>query len=521
MRRSLLILGLLPAVLGGGAAHAQSNLLGDLIGGVIKGAAQDNARSKAQAEWSHVDSVVVDCLNKSLSSSPAQLASQGIAPSDSRVQPHIARCQRQIAAEKQKEKAAAEEQQRQEERAKLEQKARLEARQKQEEADKKAKADLQDLRSDPAIKALLTDDTVTMLIVSKEGGSFSRDLNGMVRFSRPVEGCVVASVPLSPDRAFEAYVRSEIASRFQVQLRDKVCSKSSDIARSEVMLLSGAQINAVGMDTQLLFLQAIKTKQFIPLLTLTKSDFIAAQQKRKDDMAALSERLSAGEPLYALIYSGVPVKAICLISDDKAQPLTEVLKERRSDWADVFPSMPPVRYHPDVDTLFMGLKRNECNAAFVASASVRTVLEALQRDGVSVELHPVSIKEADIAERIEAIRQQKLAAEDAAQKAAEARKAAEAERNRCRTKVVSENYFTASCVATGSQLQSGKSADDLLKTVEVERSKISSCPADVLDDVNRSAKQSARQALSQVSSLVVFEEGLAAQCRKIAVSVLP
>lgn len=544
-------------------AYGQGNPFGEILNGIMRGAAQDNARKKAEAEWSQIDSTLLECLNRNITPPPRQLATEGIPPSDPRIAPFIQRCRQQFAAEEQQRQRAAleqqrrdaqvrreelarqedirrreendrrkreqaeREQQRREEIARKEEEARQETARQNEETARKLREEMGTLRLLPVAESLGTPDSVTLFITSRDTPTLSRDLSGRPVFAQAPIVCIPNNGPLSPDPAFLSYTRDQVRLLLGTGFRERACAYP-DLVTQEVVLLAASQFNTASPDAQLNFLRGLRDKKLLPLKTINPADFAALQQKQREAVIAIERQLENNANIYALLHRSAPVRALCQISGDTADALLAVYRNKASEWATVMPSAGlSVRSTTTLEDTFLMLKRGECDAVFISSNVAQTLLPAVRRDNLQLTLHAsvidgesVAAEQAEIvtrkanAERLKQEEEQRR--QEEARRYEEERRKAEQLRERCVSKDMARNYFVSACVASGLENKPGDALSTARKDAEAELTKLSECPSEIKGAVFRSAASAGVSARASVSPLVVYHEGLLAQCRKQA-----
>jgi hypothetical protein len=518
------------------SANAQTNPLGDLLGGAIRGAMQNSAKQEAQTQWSKVDQGIVNCLSRTLTPPPDQLAAQGILPSDPRLKPHIDKCRQIIATEQQQRDAAEQDRKQREERAQRDEQFRQESLKKQEQAlqeekrrqelaIKKLKDEIATLRADAVVKSVLEREGLTLLIAAKDTANMTRALEGHPKFNRLPEVCLPTGTSFASDNAFDAFIRMQVEQKIGSGFSVKSCHPP--IGNRDFFAISAVMLDASTPDMQAEYLRGIKGQQFVTFLSISASDFAIYQHKRKDSAAVVERKIANGEDVFVFVSSTSVVQTVCVLSGEQMAPLQEVFQSRRADWGDVLKGGTiSYRTANDADDAFVGFKRGTCGGMLLHTSVAAKVLDGIKRDGLKTELHPSIIASSEIASKLAEIRakkadeerliaEEKKNREEAARKAEDDQKRYEANRNRCKTKDVALNYFVSSCVVAGSVGRSDVDSQTLQQKQDTERNKLSDCPPEVLDAVARAGKQSARDAALKVSSLSVFQDGLAFQCKKV------
>ncbi len=530
---------LLPAVANAQYKPLVDVLVGGVVQGVLQGATRGASREQAQVEWANLDPAMMNCLAGRLPMPPQQLADQGILPSDPRLGTYVKNCQLILTTEAQKRQVADQERRRRDEEMRREALARQEIGRQQEaaerkvkEADRRMRETVATLRADPAIRPLLAQDSVTLLIAAGDTANMTRGLDGAPRFRQPPDLCLATAGPLASGHAFGTFVRARMEQKIQSPYRERSCSPRQLNGR-DFMVMSSNQLDAAPPDVQIGYMTAVRSKAFVPFLTVTTADFGLAEDKRKDEVTALERRLASNDDIFVLVYGTAPAQSLCVIAGERADRLVEVFGRRRADWADAVRTSPAVRTVGDADAAFVKIKRGECGALLVAGSVARGILEGLRRDGTKVELHPAVIAGSEIGSEPVKPRESKVAEDGkpaieqkgvdevaAARRREDESRQAEADRSRCRSRTVTTDYFISSCVLAGAEGRPDVNLPPLQQKREEERVKLSGCPSDIVDAVGRAGRQYSRQAAANVNALVVFQDGLESQCRKLAATAL-
>jgi len=190
---------------------------------------------------------------------------------------------------------------------------------------------------------------------------------------------------------------------------DKCTSKN--FGQYDILIFSPDQLDdpTLKIDDIRPIVDAVDDGAFIKFEIYSRSDFEAEVQKRKDAIAAdearrAQEVLKAKEDFQnrdpdaiSAIYFKTQGAAVC-VGVPSDNPLVNLLKRSDSPFADLSKGG-IFRQIPDLNAIFLSIKKNECSAVIAPTKLLRDqLIPPLNRDNVVFDVHPGEIPASAVNE---------------------------------------------------------------------------------------------------------------------------
>jgi flagellar biosynthesis GTPase FlhF len=363
-------------------------------------------------------------------------------------QQQAAQAQQQIAQERQREAAEAQERVQQRQQAEIDAKARQHAAEvkaaakvqadaialaKQQQAvqeaqtrqmqaaDAKAIAEAAalaaKLRADPAFTAVVGPDSrdITVLVVGQDTANVVRNLNGDPTFQNGANACLpfggITADQNSIQWRFLMDVQKQVEHKGGLANASLVLTECEpvDFAKADLIVFSHDQLANGPAGVLGPLLDLIRSHNFVVFGTYTIAGFQAAEDAKasaeRDEQvhqkavreAALTSFQTRDPAVVSAIHLDKPSAIVCVLSSGDPDGLSYLIKRPKSPFAGLVTPATVIRQFSSPNDIFIAMKRRDCLAAVAPAGVLKTVMAALVRDGVAIEVEGGTISDEELA----------------------------------------------------------------------------------------------------------------------------
>ena len=273
------------------------------------------------------------------------------------------------------------------------------------------------LRTDPAFTTILGPDNrdITVLVVGQDTANVVRDLNGDPIFQKGANACLPFG-GISPDQ-------NTIEWRFLLDVQKRVEQKGSlpngslvltgcdenAMAHSDLIVFTRDQLSNGAYETLSPLLDLLRSRQYVLFATYTIAGFQAAEEAKavaeRDEQArqkatreaALTSFQTRDASVVSAIHLDKPAPIVCILSSGDTDGLSYLIKRAKSPFAGLVTQASVIRQFSSPNDIFIAMKRRDCLAAVAPASVLKTVMAALVRDGVKIEVESGTISDSDVA----------------------------------------------------------------------------------------------------------------------------
>ena len=273
------------------------------------------------------------------------------------------------------------------------------------------------LRTDPAFTAVVGPDArdITVLVVGQDTANVVRNLDGNPTFQKGANACLpfggIAADQNTIEWRFLMDVQKQVEHKGGLANASLVLTncEPTDLAHADLIVFSHDQLANGSVEVLSPLLDLLRSHQYVVFNTYTIASFQAAEdakaaaergeqaREQATREAALTSFQTRDPSVVSAIHLDKPAPIVCILSSGDTDGLSYLIKRAKSPFAGLVTQASVIRQFSSPNDIFIAMKRRDCLAAVAPAGVLKTVMAALVRDGVKIEVESGTISDDDVA----------------------------------------------------------------------------------------------------------------------------
>ena len=183
----------------------------------------------------------------------------------------------------------------------------------------------------------------------------------------------------------------------------------TDLAHADLIVFSHDQLANGSVEVLSPLLDLLRSHRYVVFNTYTIASFQAAEdakaaaergeqaREQATREAALTSFQTRDPSVVSAIHLDKPAPIVCILSSGDTDGLSYLIKRAKSPFAGLVARASVIRQFSSPNDIFIAMKRRDCLAAVAPAGVLKTVMAALVRDGVKIEVESGTISDDDVA----------------------------------------------------------------------------------------------------------------------------